>query len=42
MGWNNKHIIEESSEGEKLIRGLLSYIDDEIKGDSHENIASSR
>ena len=42
MRCHNKHILEGSSEGEKLVGGLLSYVDDEIKGDSHENIASNR
>ena len=42
MGYNNKHILEGSSEGEKLVGGLLSYMNNEIKGDSHKNITSNR
>ena len=42
MGWNNKHIIEESSEGEKLIERLLSYMNDEIKDDDYKNITSNK
>jgi len=42
MRCNNKHILEGSSEGEKFVGGLLSYIDDKIKSDSHENIASNK
>jgi len=37
----NKHILKESSKGKKLKGGILSYVNYEIKGDSHENIASS-
>ena len=38
MGCNNKHILEGNNEGEKQVGMLLSYVDDEIKGDIHENI----
>ena len=31
MGCNNKHILRESNEGEKLVGGILSYVNDEIK-----------
>ena len=41
MKCNNKHILEGSSEGEKLVEGLMSYVDGEIKGHSHENITSN-
>jgi len=39
---NNIHILEGSSEGEKLIGGLMSYVDNEIKNDNHENIVSNK
>ena len=42
MVCNNKHILEGSSEGEKLIRDLLNYVDNKIKSDDHENIVSNR
>jgi len=42
MRCNNKHILEESSEDEKLIGELLCYMNDKIKGDSYKNIMSSR
>ena len=42
MGCNNKHIFEENSESEKLVGRLLNYVDDEIKDNSHKNIASNR
>jgi len=41
MGCNSRYILQGSSEGEKLIRGLVSYVEDEIKDDNHENIASN-
>jgi len=42
MRCNNKYILEGSNEGEKLGGGLLSYANDEIKGDRHRHIASSK
>ena len=42
MGCNNKHILEGSSEGGKLVGRLPNYVNDEVKGDSHENIVSCR
>jgi len=42
MECNNKHILEESREDEKLIGGLMSCGDDKIKDNNHKNIASSR
>lgn len=40
MRCNNKHTLEENNEGGKLVRELMSYVD-EIKSDYHENIASN-
>ena len=40
MRCNNKHVLEGSGEGEKLAKRLLSYMDDKIKDNYHENIAS--
>lgn len=37
MGCNNKHILQESGKGEKFVEGLLNYVNDEIKNNSHEN-----
>ena len=34
--------VEGSSEDENFLKGLLSYLDDEIKGDNDENIASNK
>ena len=34
--------IEESGDGEKFIGHRLSYVDDKIKDDNHENISSRR
>ena len=34
--------VEWSGEGGKFVGGLLSYVDDEIKGDNHKNIMLSR
>jgi len=42
MGYNNKHILEGVSEGKKLVGGLVSYVDDEIKNDNHKNMMLSR
>ena len=42
MGYNNKHILEENSDDEIFLEGLLSYVDDKIKSDNHENIALRR
>jgi len=39
MKYNNKHILEGSNAGEKLVGKLLSYVDDKIKSNSQENIA---
>ncbi|KAG5040077.1 hypothetical protein JHK82_012215 [Glycine max] len=36
------HILEGSSEGGKLVGRLPNYVNDEVKGDSHENIVSCR
>ena len=33
--------IEESDEDEKFVRGLLNYVDDEIKSDNKKNIVLS-
>jgi len=34
--------VEGSDEGENFVGGLVSYMNDEIKGDNHKNIVSSR
>ena len=33
MRCNNKHILERRSDDEKLIEGVVSYVNDEIKND---------
>ena len=33
--------VDGSDDGEKFVRELLSYVDDEINGDSHKSIISS-
>ena len=40
MRCNNKHVLEESSENENLVEVIISYVDNEIKNDRHENITS--
>ena len=42
MWCNNKYILEGSSESRKLVRGLLSYVNNEIKDVSNRNIVSSK
>ena len=42
MRCNNKHILKVSSEGGRLVEGLHSYVDNQIKGDSPENITSNK
>ena len=42
MRCNNKHILEESNEDENLVRRLLNYVHDEIKGDNNKSIVSNR
>ena len=34
--------VEESGEGRKFVGALLSYVNDEIKSDKHENIVSNK